>query len=360
MISDNSCELWCPQIGSAGFTGGPEYGIYAYLMAANLTPQYLKAEERYKKAQTDDERLEALQEMFQLLPKHKASEKMQADLKSRISQLKKDSAAKKAAKAPTVDFYHVPKSGAGQVVLMGLPNVGKSMLVATTTNASVKVADYPYTTAIPAPGMWNYEDVQIQLVDTPPVTAEHVPGGLLGTIRSADIIALVVDVSTDPLEQTEVLVGILTGRGLEISTTPKNKLAGPESNQRCTVILATKADLPGAADSIQVLRELYEPKLQVLAVSASTSEGLDALNRRLWELLSVIRVYTKEPGKPVDKDRPYILPIGSTVADLAASIHRDLPEKMKFARVWGDGRYAGAQVHRTDTLQDKDVVEIHQ
>jgi hypothetical protein len=327
-------------------------------MPANLTPQYEKAEERFKKAQDDQARLEALQEMLSTIPKHKGTEKMQADLKRRMSQLRKDADKKKAAKGGGVDFFHVPKSGAGQVVLLGLPNVGKSMLVATTTNAPVKVADYPYTTAIPAPGMWPYEDVQIQLVDTPPVTADHVPGGLLGTVRSADIIALVVDAAADPLEEAETLLGILRGRGLELSTRPLKELGGQESTQRCTLILATKLDQAGP-EAIQALRELYEPGLAVLGVSAVSGEGLDVLKNRLWELLSVIRVYTKEPGRPVDKEKPYILPAGSTVNDLASQIHRDLPEKMKFARVWGDGRYSGQQVHRTDLLQDKDVVEIH-
>ena len=151
-------------------------------MPANLTPEYERAEQRYREAGDDAERLEALREMLSTIPKHKGTEKMQADLKRRISQLVK--AGGKRARARTVDPFHVPRGGAGQIVLLGLPNVGKSMLVATTTDASVKVAEYPYTTALPVPGMWPYQDVQIQVVDTPPVTAEHVPPGLFGTQQS--------------------------------------------------------------------------------------------------------------------------------------------------------------------------------
>ena len=169
---------------------------YRPTMPANLTPDYERAEERLRQAADDAERLEALREMLSTIPKHKGTEKMQADIKRRISQLTKAAAKKTHVKG--VDPFHIPRGGAGQIVLVGPPNVGKSQLLATTTHAAVKVADYPFTTALPAPGMWNYQDVQMELVDTPPVTAGHVPPGLLGTIRAADIIAVVVDAADEP------------------------------------------------------------------------------------------------------------------------------------------------------------------
>jgi hypothetical protein len=326
-------------------------------MPANLTPEYEKHDKRYRSATSDEERLSALQDMLSSIPKHKGTEKMQADIKRRISQIKKAAATRGPSKG--LDLYHVPKSGAGQVVLVGAPNVGKSAIVAITTNAPVKVAEYPYTTSLPAPGMWPYEDVQIQLVDTPPVTAEHVPGGLMGTIRSADVIAVVVDASADPLEQAEAVLNIFAARNLQVLTIPASQIGLDEPGKRTGLLVANKSDL-SPAQNVQTLRELYEGKLEVLAVSAATGEGLERLRRRLWELLSVIRVYTKEPGKPADYEKPYILPAGSTVEDLAREIHRDLPEMMKFARVWGHARFEGQRVHRTEELHDKDVVEIHQ
>lgn len=329
-------------------------------MATNQSPGYIRAEEKYRSAKTDEERLEALQEMLSTLPKHKASEKLQADLKTKISKLRKE-IQKKPPAAPKggPDPYHVPKGGAGQVVLIGTPNVGKSAIVAITTNAPVKVADYPYTTAVPAPGMWPYEDVQIQLVDTPPMTADHVPSGLMGTVRSSDVIGIVVDLSADPLEQAETVLKILADRGLELRSVPRTELDKDKPAQHVAVLLATKVDLPVSAENLDILSELYKDKIQILPISALSGQGLDQLCRRLWELLGVIRIYTKEPGKPVDRERPYVLPVGSTLTDLAASIHRDLPTLMKYARVWGDGRFAGAQIQRTEVLRDKDVVEIH-
>jgi hypothetical protein len=326
-------------------------------MPANLTPDYEKAERAYREATTDEDRLEALRRMLATVPKHKGTEKIQADIKRRLSALRKAQA--KRGPSHGLDPFHVPKGGAGQVVLVGPPNVGKSMIVAVTTNAPVKVADYPFTTAVPAPGMWPYEDVQIELVDTPPVTADHVPGGLMGTIRASDIIAIVVDVSADALGQAETVVGLLEGRGLKLRSVPRGHLDASDSSQHCAVLLANKVDLATAGDAA-ALRQLYEGRLDVIPTSAASGEGLEALRRRLWELLCVVRVYTKEPGKPPDREKPFILEQGATVEDLAAEIHRDLPGKMRFARVWGDGRYSGQQVHRTEPLKDKDIVEVHQ
>ncbi|MDY7010781.1 MAG: GTPase [Planctomycetota bacterium] len=326
-------------------------------MPANLTPEYEKAEQRYRQAATDADKLDALREMLRAIPKHKGTDHMQADIKRRISQMRKAVAKKSSSKG--FDQFHVPKSGAGQVVLVGPPNTGKSRLVATTTNAPVKVAEYPYSTALPAPGMWTYEDVQIQLVDIPPITPEHVMPGLMGTINFADVIAVVIDISSDPLEQIDITFSVLTGRGLELSPLPCNRLDPENHRQRSALVVANKIDLVSAGD-VDALRELYTGRLEILSVSAASGEGLDALGRRLWELLAVIRIYTKQPGKPVDKDRPYTLMTGSTINDLALEIHRDLPEKIKFARIWGNGRFSGQRAHRSEILHDKDIVEIHQ
>ena len=326
-------------------------------MPANLTPQYEKAEQRYREAASDEDRLAALREMLSTIPKHKGTEKLQADIKRRISQLRK--AEGKRGPGRTVDPFHVPRGGAGQVVLVGPPNVGKSMLLSVTTNAPARVGDYPYTTALPQPGMWNYEDVRIELVDTPPVAADHVPPGLWNTIRSADVVCVVVDAADTPLAQAEMVLDLLAARRIELRSAPRTELASPDGGQYSGLLLANKADLAAAGD-IQALRELYRGRLDVLAVSAVSGEGLDALLKRLWALLSIIRVYTKQPGRPPDHARPFTLQAGSTVEDLAREIHRELPEKMKFARVWGDGRYSGQQVHRTEELRDKDVVEIRE
>ena len=335
-------------------------------MPANLTPEYEKAELRYREAASDDERLVALQAMLSAIPKHKGTEKMQADLKRRISQLRREEQKSAHGKGP--DPFHIPRSGAGQVVLVGPPNTGKSSLLAATTHAPVKIAEYPFTTVVPQPGMWLQDDVQIELVDTPAITAEHVPTGLMGTIRNGDVACVVVEAGETVLDQAEMVLGVLKARGLELCSVPRQQLPGADANRRTGLIVAAKAELapPGI---IEALWKLYggrsdaprtEDRLEVVAVSAHTRQGLDGWFRRLWELMGMIRVYSKEPGRPPDLHKPFVVPVGATVAELARQIHRDLPERMKFARLWGHSRFEGQQVHKTEPLRDKDVVEIHE
>jgi len=326
-------------------------------MSANVTPEYERAERTFRAASTDEEKLLALREMLRAIPKHKGTEKMQADIKRRISQLRKAQGAK--GKTRSVDPFHIPRGGAGQVILVGLPNTGKSSLVAATTRATVKVADYPFTTALPAVGMWEHEDVQIELIDTPPVTATHMATGMMGAVRLADIVCIVVDAAGACLDQVETALEVLAGRGVTVRTAERGELEDGHRSVQCGLIVAARADLAADGD-IATLRELYAGRLETWAISSVTGQGLDELFGRLWDLLEVIRVYTKLPGKPPDYDKPFTLSMGSTVCDLARQIHRELPDKMKFARIWGDGRYDGQQVHRTEVLRDKDVVEIHE
>ncbi|MGC8990786.1 MAG: TGS domain-containing protein [Verrucomicrobiia bacterium] len=327
-------------------------------MPTNVTPEYEKAEQRYREATTDAERIAALEQMLATIPKHKGTEKMQADIKRRLSQLRKEQQkAKRASKGP--DPFHIPKSGAGQVVLIGPPNTGKSSILAVTTHAPAKVAEYPFTTTIPQPGIWEKEKVPIELVDTPAITIERVPTGLMGTIRNSDIVCVVVEACAEAVEQAESTLSVLSERGLSLRTVPINVRSLSESTLKSGLIVANKADLDREG-TVAALRELYAPGIDVLGVSTKTGEGLDALFQRLWSLLAVIRVYAKQPSKPPDMQKPFILPAGSTVVDLARKIHRDLPDRMKYARLWGHACFAGQQVHSSEPLQDGDVVEIHE
>jgi hypothetical protein len=304
----------------------------------------------------------ALQQMLAAIPKHKGTEKMQADLKRRMSQLRKAEQIARHDKGP--DPFHIPKGGAGQVVIIGPPNTGKSSLLAATTHAEAKVADYPFTTTVPLPGMWHQEDVQIQLVDTPPILPDRIAPGLLGTIRGADVIAVMVEAGEAALEQVEMVLDILKARGVVVRSVPRHILPSADLLQRPGLIVANKID-SATAEAVETLRSLYgssegDAGLEVVAISARLGQGLDGLFGRLWELLGTIRVYTKEPGQLPDLHKPFVFPQGATVADLARQIHRDLPEQMKFARLWGHSRFDGQQVHKTEILRDRDIVEIHE
>ena len=328
-------------------------------MPANLTPDYQKAEQRYRAAQSPAEKLAALEEMLRTLPKHKGTEKIQADLKRKLSQLKEAATAKKGGGGK--DPFHIPKGGGGQVLLLGTPNVGKSAIVEKLTNAPVKVAEFPFSTHAPVPGMAYHEDVPIQLVDLPPISREHIPPGLFGAIYNADLLAVVCNVGADSvLEDVDTVLGILTERKVRLVSTPVLPDRIEEGVQlKRGLVVANGCDLPNAAENLAAIRDLIDPQVQILPISARTGEGLDVFMKTLFTLLHVIRVYSKPPGHPPDKDAPFIIPVGSTVQDLANHIHKEVASHLKFARVWGEGVFPGQQVHHDHVLHDKDIVEIH-
>src|SRR5207244_791271 len=192
-------------------------------MAANLTPQYLEAEAEYKKAQTAEERLECLKKMYSLLPKHKASEKLQAELKTKISDTRKEIEQEKKTPKKTGVSHKVPRQGAGQVIVVGPPNAGKSRLLTRLTRATPEVAPYPFTTREPHVGMMDWEDVKVQLIDTPPITADFLEGYLSSLVRSADAAVLLLDLADDDgpfaaqavLDRLEQAKTVLVGRNPE-------------------------------------------------------------------------------------------------------------------------------------------------
>ena len=323
-------------------------------MPANLTPQYLAAERKFREAKTVPDKIAALEEMHATIPKHKGTEKMQADIKRRLAKLR--AAAQEARGRGGVDLFHVEKQGAGQVALVGTPNVGKSALVAAVSKARVNVAPYPYATHAAVPGMMPFEDIRIQVVDLPPVSDEGMVPGMIGALRYADVLMICLDLSAkDLLEQPEVCLGALAARGLvrEGDAVPEGGVAKP------MVFVGTKADAPGAAENRRALEDLRPDRRPILATSAQTGEGLEDLGRRLFETLRVVRVYSKEPGRPADLERPFILARGSTVLDLASAIHKDLARGLKRARIWGSEKYEGQAVQRDHVLADKDVIELH-
>lgn len=335
-------------------------------MPANLTQQYKKAEERFKAATTDEERLDALEEMLREIPKHKGTEHLQADLKKRRSKLKAaiEGGAKKGG-VKHVDIFHVPKSGAGQVALVGMPNAGKSSILAALTNAPVHVAEFPFATDKPVPGMAKFEDVQIQLVDAPPITADFAPPGLVSTYRNADMLAIVIDLAGAVLEQMEVCTAYLDSHKLILvesedgwhGQAPLDR--GEAHLARKTFVIATKADI-APEGTLETLKELTERPFEYIEVSAETGTGMDVLMRRIFEMLDVVRVYAKKPGKEPDMTDPFTLKRGSNVHDLAYHIHRELADKLKTARAWNSPHaHDGQNVPREHILTDKEIIELH-
>jgi ribosome-interacting GTPase 1 len=328
-------------------------------MPTNLPPEYFEAEKRYRQATSPAEKAALLEELISIIPKHKGTDRLRADLRRRLSKLKDAASQSKKGLSKRESAYRIDKEGAGQAVVIGPPNVGKSALVVALTNATPEVADFPFTTWQPTPGMMPVENIQIQLVDTPPLNRDFVEPQLLDLIRRSDLILLVVDLQTDPMHQLEDTVALLqeqriVPRHLRHRYTQERGLAFIP-----VLVLANKNDDESSDENFEIFCELLECEWPLLPISATTGRNLELLKQRVVEQLGIIRVYTKAPGREPDFSAPFALKKGDTIADLAEKIHKDFVENLKMARVWGGTVYDGQLVSRDYVLRDGDVVELH-
>jgi ribosome-interacting GTPase 1 len=298
--------------------------------------------------------------MLREMPKHKSSEKLQAELKQKISRAKKElEAERKTPKA--AHGVHIPRQGAGTAVLIGGPNSGKSQLLATLTRAKPEVAPYPFTTRQPMPGMMPWEDVMVQLIDTPPITRDFLEPYLQGMIRAADVALLLVDLgSDDGIEQLQEALDRLNSTKTRLATTSRLDENDIGLSYTQTMLVPNKIDSPDAADRLELLHELCPLDFAEYVVSAAHGQGLEELKGALYRSLRVIRVYTKLPThKSADFERPFTIRAGGTVHDVADLVHKDVAAQLKFARVWGTGVHDGTVVKGDHVLYDRDIVELH-
>ncbi|MDR1485877.1 MAG: 50S ribosome-binding GTPase [Planctomycetaceae bacterium] len=331
-------------------------------MPANLTQQYKKAEDNYRRAETPEDELRWLQVMLAEMPKHKGTDHLQAKLKTQISQVKKtvDSPKSRVGGGSSRSF-RIPRQGAGTAIIIGSPNAGKSQLLASLTRATPEIAPYPFTTKQPQPGMMAWQDVFIQLIDTPPITLDFLEPYIVGMLRSADIALLMIDLGDDSgIEQAKDVIDKLN--------TTKTRLANESTLDEedvglaftKTYILANKIDEPEATERLDLFHEICPLNFREFKIAANNPETLNDLRNSIYNSLDVIRIYTKDPRKKdADRDKPFTLPRGDTLLDLAELIHKDYAKNLKFGKVWGSTVHDGTVVKGDYVLNDSDVVEIH-
>jgi ribosome-interacting GTPase 1 len=337
-------------------------------MPANLSPEYKAAEAAFRKAREPKERLELLREMLRVIPKHKGTDHLQADIKHRIKELSEElEGPSKGGAARSGPALVIRPEGAAQIALLGPPNSGKSTLHGRLTGSHAQVADFPFTTQFPLPGMMPHEDIFIELVDLPAISPEHPVPWVASTLQTADACFLVIDLG-DPscIEQVQAVHGVLRERRVTLTErwmAEQDARAGeddPFALLLPTLMLANKADrVPGIDAELDVLRELTGLRYPAFAVSAITGAGLGEIGSWVFRNLGIVRVYTKAPGKPAEHARPFTLRQGQTVEDVARLVHKDVARTLRYARLWGKSGFDGQQVGREHQLLDGDIVELH-
>lgn len=324
-------------------------------MPANLPPQYFEAEKNLRLAKNPEGKIAALEEMLAIMPKHKGTDHLRAELRSRIAKLAQLATKKSGVHRASMV---IEKEGAAQVAVIGLPNAGKSQLVVSITNASPTVAEYPFTTQSATPGMMEFENIQIQLIDTPPLVSQSIEWWLPPMLRRADALLVILDLNDNPLVQMDAITAQLEKIRIVISER-KAEESGIILYQKKALVIGNKLDLDNAHENYSILKNKYEGQLPVIAISAKEGIGLEELKHEIYQMLDIIRVYTKTPRQKPDLNDPIILKRGSTLADAAADVHKDFVAKLKYARIWGSGKHDGLMAKRDHVLQDGDVIELH-
>jgi hypothetical protein len=299
------------------------------MSSTNQSPEYKIAESKFLMASTKEEKVEALEAMIRTAPKHKSSEKMLANLKTRYVNLKKELEKENAKKKGR--SVGIKKDGDAQVTILGFANSGKSSLLAELTNAKPKISDIPFTTAKSEIGTLDLDGIKIQLIELPAYIENK---EILGLARSSDLI-LVLVTSLEELIQISAII-------------KKENLTDK------SLFILNKVELVNQEE----LKKFF--KLNILRISIKEKAGINDLKQKIFENIGLIRVYTKEPGKKPKLDRPMIMKKDCIVKDMAEKIRKDFIDRFIKARIWGkSAKFDGQTVGIEHVLKDKDIVEMY-
>lgn len=327
-------------------------------MPTNLPPEYFDAERDFRSAESLSAKISCLEELISTIPKHKGTDKLRADLRRKLSKLRSDNQKKKSISRHDSE-YHIEKEGSARIVIIGPPNTGKSTLLATLTHATPKISSFPYTTWSPLPGMMSIDEIQLQLIDTPPLNKDYVKPEMFDLIRTANLVLIMIDIQTYPIQQLEDTLAILDNHKIFPRHLGRQNATETSRTGIPFLLAVNKADSESLREDFAVFRELIDRDWPIVCISLTRQDDLTELGHRCFELLELMRIYSKPPGKDPERDQPYVLKKGSTVEAFARLVHRDFQANLKNARVWGQNVYDGQMVGRDHILHDADIVELH-
>jgi len=328
-------------------------------MPANLPPQFYEVEKKLRESRTPKEKIDVIEELLRIIPKHKGTEHLRGDYKRRLAKLREEQTQKKAKGKSGGEFWQIEREGAGQVPLIGLPNSGKSSLLKALTKANPEIAPYPFTTRFSMPGMMSFEDIQIQLIDLPPLSADFMEPWYPEILRQGDLWLIVLNLEDDPLDQLNKAKIILDRFKLFLPESPSAQNPPLPWITRPILLVGNKLDHSGATETLEIYQEIQPYGFPIIGLSAKEDMNLDNLRGEIFKMLNLVRVYTKAPGKEPDLTKPFILKKGGTLLDLAEEIHQDFVKKLTYGRVWGKHSYPGQMISRDYILTDKDIIELH-
>jgi len=327
-------------------------------MPTNLPADYYNAEERFRSATTPEDKVKFLEEMLSTIPKHKGTDHLRADLRKKLSKFKTATMSKKVSKKQ-VSPYHINKEGAGQIVIIGCTNAGKSSLVQSQTNAEPEVSEVPFTTWSPTPGMMQIENIQVQLIDTPPFSEEYIDPEFLNLIRRVDLVLIMLDLHTDPVQQLNFIY-----KKLQENRIAPQHLEGTVEVEGFllyvpSLVVVNKYDSEEYEEHYQIFKHLLDRDYPMLPFSTKTNYNMDLFKGTIFDILGVIRVYSKAPGKDPDLTAPFVIEKGTLLEEFAGKVHKDFQDKLKSARIWGTSAdFEGQLVSRDHVLEDEEVVEL--
>ena len=259
--------------------------------------------------------------------------------------------SKKKGKKREYDPFDIKKSGDARIALFGMTNVGKSTLMNAITNSKSKTGNFSTTTMSALGGTCMYEGVQIQLVDLPGFVYYNddwkINKQIIRVSRTSDAVVIVIELDSEVKAQYDFLVEQLQKADIIMDGVPVIPIK----------IIATKGDLPYSKEHFELLKSYCA--YDIIPITIKNEKSLKDLKKSLYDLVEIMKIYTKRHHYKPNLNTPFVVHISATVGKIAKKVHKDFFTDFNYAKVWGKSvEFDGKRVGIDHELMDGDIVEI--